>query len=112
MSKMRVYELAKQIEKDSADILAVLKEKGVEVKNHMSSIDEAAVELVKNAFNNKAKKAEEPKKIQEPKKEEARNQEKKQQSNNQQPNNQQHNQQKHNQLHCQILLYTSRLMSQ
>ena len=58
MSKMRIYELAKQIEKDNAEILAVLKENGIEVKNHMSSIDDATVEIVKAAFAPKA----EPKK--------------------------------------------------
>lgn len=47
MSKMRVYELAKQIEKDSKEILAVLKESGVEVKNHMASITEEQAEYVK-----------------------------------------------------------------
>ena len=31
MSKMRIYELAKQIEKDNAEIVALLKEKGIEV---------------------------------------------------------------------------------
>ena len=66
MSKMRIYELAKQIEKDNAEIVALLKEKGIEVKNHMSSIDDAAIELVKAAF---APKTEAPKA--EPKKEAA-----------------------------------------
>ncbi len=50
MSKMRVYELGKQLGKDNADILAILKENGVEVKNHMSSIDDEAVAMVKNAL--------------------------------------------------------------
>ena len=118
MSKIRVYELAKQIEKENADILAVLKENGVEVKNHMSSIDEAAVELVKKAFG-KAKKVEPkkaeklaepnkeeaPKKEETPKKEEKRNNDKNKQqgkqTNNQsngngQPNNQKNNNQKNN----------------
>ncbi len=65
MSKMRVYELGKQIGKDNADILEVLKKGGVEVKNHMSSIDDAAVEMVMKAFGAGAAKAEakaEPKK--------------------------------------------------
>ena len=54
MSKMRIYELAKQIEKDNAEIVALLKENGIEVKNHMSSIDDAAIEIVKAAFAPKA----------------------------------------------------------
>ena len=73
MSKMRIYELAKQIEKDNAEIVALLKEKGVDVKNHMSSIDDAAIEMVKAAFSGKteAPKAEAKPKKEEPKKEAA-----------------------------------------
>ena len=67
MSKMRIYELAKQIEKDNAEIVALLKEKGIDVKNHMSSIDDEAINIVKAAFGGK----EEVKK-EEPKKEEAK----------------------------------------
>ncbi len=40
MSKMRVYELAKQIGKDSKEIIGVLRENGIDVKNHMASITE------------------------------------------------------------------------
>ena len=68
MSKIRVYELGKQLERDNADILAILKENGVEVKNHMSSIDEEAVALVKKAFGKAEAPKAEPKA--EPKKEE------------------------------------------
>ena len=50
MSKIRVYELGKQLGKDNADILAILKENGVEIKNHMSSIDDDAVAIVKKAL--------------------------------------------------------------
>ncbi len=71
MSKMRIYELAKQIEKDNAEIVALLKEKGIDVKNHMSSIDDEAINIVKAAFGGKSEaKKEEPKK--EAKKEEAK----------------------------------------
>ncbi len=58
MSKMRVYELGKQIGKDNADILEVLKKGGIEVKNHMSSIDDAAIEMVMKAFGQGASKPE------------------------------------------------------
>ena len=67
MSKMRIYELAKQIEKDNAEIVALIKEKGIDVKNHMSSIDDEAINIVKAAFGGK----EEVKK-EESKKEEAK----------------------------------------
>lgn len=52
MSKIRVYELAKQIEKDSSEIIVKLKEFGVDVKNHMSSISEEDAARLKAAFTN------------------------------------------------------------
>ena len=53
MSKIRIYELAKQIEKDSMEIITKLKEFGVEVKSHMSSISEEDANRVKEAFGGK-----------------------------------------------------------
>ena len=52
MSKMRVYELGKQLGKDNADILAILRNNGIEVKSHASSIDDEAVAIVKKALAN------------------------------------------------------------
>ena len=40
MAKMKIYELAKSIDKPSKDIINVLKDKGIEVKSHMSNIDD------------------------------------------------------------------------
>ena len=51
MSKIRIYEIAKQIEKDSSEIVAKLKEFGVDVKNHMSSISEEDAAKVKDFFS-------------------------------------------------------------
>ncbi|MDE5781037.1 MAG: translation initiation factor IF-2 [Lachnospiraceae bacterium] len=50
MANIRVHELAKQINKDTKEIKKVLLEHGIEVKSHMSSIDEKAVEIVKMAL--------------------------------------------------------------
>ena len=50
MSKIRVYELAKSLEKESKDIIKILQSKGVEVKNHMSAIGDDEIKLVKEAF--------------------------------------------------------------
>lgn len=50
MANIRVHELAKQINKDTKEIKKVLLEHGIEVKSHMSSIDEKAVEVVKKAL--------------------------------------------------------------
>lgn len=50
MAKMKVYELAKEIDKPSKEIVTFLTEKGVDVKSHMSVIEEDAVNMVKSAF--------------------------------------------------------------
>ena len=46
---MRVYELAKQLGVGSKELVAKLHELGVEVKSHMSAVDEAAVALLTEA---------------------------------------------------------------
>ena len=58
MAKMKIYELAKEIDKSNKEILTFLAEKGIEAKSHMSTIEEETVEMVKKAFSAK----EEPKK--------------------------------------------------
>ena len=40
MAKIRVYELAKSLGKDSKEIIELLKKNGIEVKNHMSSVSD------------------------------------------------------------------------
>lgn len=50
MANIRVHELAKQINKDTKEIKRVLAEHGIEVKSHMSSVDEKAVTIVKKAL--------------------------------------------------------------
>ena len=62
MSKMRVHELAKELEIKSADIVAALEEKGMEVKAQ-SSIDEEQITYVKQKFSkNKTEEVKEEKK--------------------------------------------------
>jgi translation initiation factor IF-2 len=39
MSKIRVYELAKMLGKSNKEMMDLLKDLGVDVKNHMSSIE-------------------------------------------------------------------------
>ena len=51
MSNIRVHELAKQLGKDSKDILKVLAEHGIEAKTHMSSITEETAVLVKKELD-------------------------------------------------------------
>ncbi len=60
MAKMKVYELAKELDKQSKEILTFLGDKGVEAKSHMSTIEDDAVKMVKEAFG--TKKMQEPEK--------------------------------------------------
>ena len=53
MSKIKIYELAKQIDKQSKDIVTFLKENNVDVKNHMSNIEDNQVDMVKKHFSTK-----------------------------------------------------------
>lgn len=48
MAKMKVHELAKELDKQSKEVLALLHENGVEVKSHMSSIEDSEIDMVKS----------------------------------------------------------------
>ena len=48
MGKMKVHELAKKLDKTSKEIIAIAQELGVEVKSHMSSIEEDIVSKIEN----------------------------------------------------------------
>ena len=50
MAKVRVYELARELELESKDVLERAQELGIEVKTASSGLDEDAVALVKMAF--------------------------------------------------------------
>ena len=50
MAKMKVHELAKELEIQSKDVIAFLQEKGIEVKAAQSSVEEEHVALVKGHF--------------------------------------------------------------
>mgnify|MGYP000472420087 CR=1 FL=1 len=45
MSKIKVHELAKELEKQSREVIAFLQEKGIEVKAAQSSVEEDAAEM-------------------------------------------------------------------
>ncbi|MDO5539753.1 MAG: translation initiation factor IF-2 N-terminal domain-containing protein, partial [Eubacteriales bacterium] len=47
MSKMRVHELAKELGRTNREVITFLTDKGVEVKSHMSMLEEEQVSLVK-----------------------------------------------------------------
>ena len=50
MAKIKVYELAKEINIHSKDIVGFLNGKGVDIKSHMSSIDDKEINMVKGHF--------------------------------------------------------------
>ena len=53
MGKYRVYEIAKEIDKDSKTVLEFLSEHKVSVKNHMSSVDEDVRSLIMKGMSKK-----------------------------------------------------------
>ena len=53
MAKMKIYELAKSLNKSNRDIIQFLNDKGIEVKSHMNSIEDNQVNLVTNHFGGK-----------------------------------------------------------
>ena len=57
---MKVYELAKEMGMESKDLILALKNKGIEVKNHMSVLEDGQVEDMKNSLKAPAKSAETP----------------------------------------------------
>ena len=61
MAKMKVHELAKELEIQSKDIIVFLQEKGIEVKAAQSSVEDEHVAMVKGHFSKGEAKAEEVK---------------------------------------------------
>ncbi|MBI4651535.1 translation initiation factor IF-2 N-terminal domain-containing protein, partial [Candidatus Desantisbacteria bacterium] len=62
----RVYEVAKELGTDSKTILSQLKDMGIQVKNHMSSIDDVTLKKLKEGFpqpDNKIKETALPKPV-------------------------------------------------
>ena len=54
MAKFKVYELAKELDKSSKEVLAFLQEKGIEAKAAQSSVDDVAADMVRKHFGRKA----------------------------------------------------------
>ncbi|MBQ3602129.1 MAG: translation initiation factor IF-2 N-terminal domain-containing protein [Lachnospiraceae bacterium] len=53
-TKMKVYEIAKSLNRQSKDLLKALNENGFEVKSHNSNIEDEAIAFVLNTFKPKA----------------------------------------------------------
>ena len=58
MGKMKIYELAKELNLTSKEIMAKAKELGIEVKTHMSSIEENEINKIKSKIGKNIKKEE------------------------------------------------------
>ncbi|MDD3185418.1 MAG: translation initiation factor IF-2 [Anaerostipes sp.] len=63
MGKIRVHEIAKKFNKSSKDIIKILTDNQIDVKNHMSTIDDVGVRIIEKTLNVKtaAPKKEAPK---------------------------------------------------
>ena len=55
MGKIKIHEIAKELDLTSKDIMAKAEEMGIEAKSHMSSIDENDADKIKKAFEVKSK---------------------------------------------------------
>jgi translation initiation factor IF-2 len=63
MSKIRVYEYAKQNKISSKDVISKLKEMNIDVSNHMATIDEETVQKLNESFQPKKEKPARPSKL-------------------------------------------------
>ena len=52
MAKKRIYEIAKEVGVDNKVVVQKAKDLGLDVKNHMSSVDDSQVAKLKNSFQN------------------------------------------------------------
>ena len=58
MSKLRVHELARELGRQNKEVIEFLKSKGIDVKSHMSMVDEPVISIVRDRFkknNNRGK---------------------------------------------------------
>ena len=53
MAKIKVHELAKELDKQSKEIIAFLQNKGIEVKAAQSSVEEEAAAMVRRELGKK-----------------------------------------------------------
>ncbi|MGQ9474062.1 MAG: translation initiation factor IF-2 N-terminal domain-containing protein, partial [Candidatus Caldatribacteriaceae bacterium] len=59
MTKVRIYKVAETLGIPTYEVIEMLRELGVEVKNHMSSIDEDLVELLQEEISYRRQQEEE-----------------------------------------------------
>lgn len=56
MAKTRVHEIAKKYNKQSKEIIEILKKNNIEVKNHMSTVEDSQIAVIDKALGVKRKK--------------------------------------------------------
>jgi translation initiation factor IF-2 len=56
LTRLRVYELAKQLDVSSKKLILILEELGINVKNHMSSIEGDTAQLIRDLMNDESDK--------------------------------------------------------
>ena len=57
MTKMRVHELAKELGMDNKELVDILQKKNVEIKNHMSTIEDDVAEEIRREASAKGAKS-------------------------------------------------------
>ena len=54
MAKMKVYEIAKEVNKKSKEVISFLNKNGIDITSHMSNVDEKTISLIrKNLLSHK-----------------------------------------------------------
>ena len=56
MTKMRVHELAKELGMENKDLVDILQKKNVEIKNHMSTIEDNVADEIRREMSAKSEK--------------------------------------------------------
>ncbi|MFW5987994.1 MAG: translation initiation factor IF-2, partial [bacterium] len=59
MGKIRVYQLAKELNMESKELVEILQDLGMDITSHMSTVEDDTAELVKNMLNEKQQNIEE-----------------------------------------------------
>ena len=63
MAKLRVYELAKELDIPNTDLLERIDSLGIQIKGHMSSLDEEQAQLVRDTVTGRSKQLIEEKRV-------------------------------------------------
>lgn len=50
MAKMKVYEIAKEVNKKSKEVISFLNKNGIDITSHMSNVDEKTISLIRKEF--------------------------------------------------------------